>query len=229
MADDEAMRIAQAERFWAKVDKRGPDECWPWLGARSKGYGNIKWNGVSGIRATHASLELAGRPRPNPDLIACHSCDNPPCVNPAHLWWGTLKDNFHDALAKGRLPQAGWQRTLIKCAKGHAFSPRVGHSVALRVCVECRAEADRERRQRLWNGNGTPAELLSVCSPSKRRALSHPDYPTMLAPVRVRSTADFLAKMGAVTAGEPWTLTSVGLAMREIELSKRLQNGKAGE
>lgn len=89
-------------RFWAKVDKRSPDECWPWTAATNAGgYGVI---GLSHDRtglATHVSLGLAGKPREG-DAHACHTCDNPPCVNPVHLWWGTLADNNRDMHAKGR-------------------------------------------------------------------------------------------------------------------------------
>ncbi len=88
-------------RFWHKVDRRGPDDCWPWLASNINGYGIIN-DGVSKCRrATHVSLALDGRPRPE-RLDALHSCDNPICVNPKHLRWGTDKDNKADAVAKGR-------------------------------------------------------------------------------------------------------------------------------
>jgi hypothetical protein len=51
--------------------------------------------------ATHAVLELVGRPVP-PGMCALHACDNPPCVNPAHLWIGTRAQNAADMKAKGR-------------------------------------------------------------------------------------------------------------------------------
>src|SRR5690606_13169392 len=69
-------------------------------------YGQIHWRGRV-RRATHVSLELAGRDRPD-GTEACHRCDNPPCVNPAHLYWGTRQDNIDDAYARGR--RAGGER-----------------------------------------------------------------------------------------------------------------------
>ena len=89
----------QIERFWDRVDKKGPDECWEWFGQKNpKGYGYVKPYGL-----THRfSYELHTGEKPG-ELFVCHSCDNPPCVNPAHLWLGTVTDNQRDAKAKGRL------------------------------------------------------------------------------------------------------------------------------
>lgn len=88
------------ERFWAKVDVRGPDECWPWLGANVQGYGQIGVQQKT-VLATHVSLELDGRPRP-PGAYALHSCDTPSCCNPGHLRWGTQAENVADMISRGR-------------------------------------------------------------------------------------------------------------------------------
>jgi len=88
-------------RFWAKVDKRADNECWPWLASTINGYGIIN-DGVSKCRrATHVSLLLDGRPRPDA-LDALHSCDNPICVNPGHLRWGNDKQNKADSVSRNR-------------------------------------------------------------------------------------------------------------------------------
>ena len=92
-----------SERFWMKVDIRGPDECWPWLAARTnRGYGVIgRGRAAEGLVLAHRlSMELhLGRP---PIGDVCHHCDNPPCVNPAHLFEGTASDNLRDMVTKGR-------------------------------------------------------------------------------------------------------------------------------
>lgn len=93
------------ERFWRKVDKRGPDECWPWLANTcSGGYGRISRGkkGEGAIGAHVASYEIAtGQPVPV-GMVVMHSCDNPICVNPAHLSLGTYAINTADMIAKGR-------------------------------------------------------------------------------------------------------------------------------
>lgn len=94
-----------AERFWSRVDRTpglGPKgECWLWTGAHTgAGYGNIKWKGRN-IQAQRVAWLLTHGSLPE-GLEVCHSCDNPPCVRPDHLFLGTRKQNAQDAVAKGR-------------------------------------------------------------------------------------------------------------------------------
>jgi hypothetical protein len=89
------------ERYWAKVVKRGPDECWDWSGSKEvHGYGQLRIKGRS-TKAHRFSYELHFGPIPN-GLDCLHKCDNPPCTNPNHLFLGTAKDNADDMNAKGR-------------------------------------------------------------------------------------------------------------------------------
>lgn len=92
------------ELFWSKVDKSdGPNGCWLWRGnIHGTGYGRFYDNAKKKVeRASRVAWEIANG-RSADDLCVCHSCDNPPCVNPAHLWLGTDKDNAVDKVAKGR-------------------------------------------------------------------------------------------------------------------------------
>jgi hypothetical protein len=98
-------RRTLAERFWSKVDRRGSGECWPWTASCDLyGYGRI-WAGDGSetvLKAHRVAWELAaGEPVPA-GLWVLHSCDNPVCVNPAHLWLGTHDDNMRDMNEKGR-------------------------------------------------------------------------------------------------------------------------------
>lgn len=94
--------LSLEDRFWAKVDIRGEDECWPWLGSRDaepKNYGRF-W---PHLRAHRVAFELA-HGSIDPDLLVLHSCDNPPCCNPKHLSQGTNADNMVDMYRKNRFP-----------------------------------------------------------------------------------------------------------------------------
>ncbi len=89
-----------AERFWEKVDKSS--ECWEWTAARNPdGYGLIGLDFRGSDRAHRVSWRLAYGPIPI-GLHVLHRCDNPPCVNPDHLWLGTQADNIADMTRKGR-------------------------------------------------------------------------------------------------------------------------------
>ena len=92
-------------RFWSKVDRRGPDECWPWLagmvGPPPNNYGRF-WTGDKKIQAHVFAWTLRNGPLPDGKPWGLHRCDNPPCCNPAHIFPGTPADNTADEVKKGR-------------------------------------------------------------------------------------------------------------------------------
>ena len=85
------------ERFWSKVDVGGPDDCWEWQAVRLKGYGRFSLGGKMQYAHRLVIGLLIGD-----EGCALHSCDNPPCVNPAHLSVGTHQDNMTQRDARGR-------------------------------------------------------------------------------------------------------------------------------
>lgn len=89
------------QRFWEKVKTAGQDECWEWQGSRDQcGYAMF-WLGNRTLHATRAYFMLLGIDMTE-NVVVCHKCDNPNCVNPHHLFLGTNKDNVDDKIRKGR-------------------------------------------------------------------------------------------------------------------------------
>lgn len=133
-------RIEQSQElelaFWSHVERRGPDDCWLWTGRRDTwGYGALSFRGKSYV-ASRLSWAIANHAQP--DGYVCHSCDNPPCVNPAHLWLGDAAANNADKVAKGR----HHNQRKTHCRKGHPYSGDNAYVFrGWRYCKECNREA----------------------------------------------------------------------------------------
>lgn len=114
---------ADVARFWAFVDVRGPDECWPWTGGcTDAGYGKFSLRSVSVI-ASRIALKIRDGEMPK-DKRACHHCDNPPCCNPRHLFPGTDGENQKDSYRKGRQSQVGERNAFAKVTDAQASEIR---------------------------------------------------------------------------------------------------------
>lgn len=106
------------------VDKSaGDDGCWPWIGCKNRdGYGVFRFYKRS---RTHRFSWMIHNDMKDPGKsFVCHSCDNPTCVNPAHLWLGTHEDNMKDMVRKKRGVARYWPRPLAThCKQGHEWKP----------------------------------------------------------------------------------------------------------
>jgi len=87
-------------RFWSKVQKT--DTCWIWIGGRNdEGYGKFTIESGNTVGAHRYSYQLKSGSIPD-EMMICHKCDNPSCVNFEHLYLGTAKDNSYDRDSRGR-------------------------------------------------------------------------------------------------------------------------------
>lgn len=103
------------QRFWIKVNKNGsvpkhcPElgQCWEWMASKMPfGYGKFSHQSES-VYAHRTVWEMINGSIPM-NLNVLHKCDNPSCVNPEHLFLGTIGDNNRDRKAKGRHGRADW-------------------------------------------------------------------------------------------------------------------------
>lgn len=126
------------QEFWQSAirDERG---CWVWQRSTNRGgYGNVYFDGRSdgshrvAWRLTHGRIPTG--------MYVLHHCDNPPCVNPEHLFVGTQKDNIRDAHRKGRT----WQKRRTHCPRGHSYSKENTRIVGTgRWCKTCAYDANK--------------------------------------------------------------------------------------
>jgi hypothetical protein len=101
---------AEIARFWSRVTKTSPEECWLWTGAKLPGgYGSITITSAGNQVGAHCvSVVLDGRDPTGSQV--CHTCDTPLCVNPGHLRIASAAWNMQDKMTKGRHDQVRGSR-----------------------------------------------------------------------------------------------------------------------
>ena len=149
------MTLTIAARLEAKTIPEPMSGCRLWIGAnRPSGYGRVVC-GNKTLTAHRVAWETFVGPIP-PGMDVLHSCDNPPCVNPDHLFLGTDLDNVRDMIAKGRDGSFGrFNRDKTHCKQGHVFDlantrlePQHGRfRRRCRVCLAVKKKNEKRNRK----------------------------------------------------------------------------------
>jgi hypothetical protein len=156
-------RTAAIERMRSKciTDEKG---CWVWQRWKNKiGYGTMSFHGESWM--IHRLMWVLSRRAIPKGMFVCHTCDNPSCINPYHLFIGDHTTNQRDMIAKGR--HAKGSKT--HCSSGHEFTPEntlvtTRHGYSHRHCKLC--QRIRQRIKAGWSRE--QAESITATTPGKR-------------------------------------------------------------
>lgn len=134
--DGPKARASLTDRFWKYVHKRGADDCWPWIGSGTSGYGTIHVGGGDGskVPSHRVSWEIHNGPIPEVDcghhgVVVRHKCNNRLCVNPNHLQLGTQADNVKDMWVNKGAPRGNARLTESQIASIRA-DPRSSRQLA---------------------------------------------------------------------------------------------------
>jgi hypothetical protein len=133
-------------RFWRYVEPGPEDECWPWRGSKTTwGYGQLILPGGGKAWAHRVAYKMFHGPVPL-GLVVRHKCDNPPCVNPAHLETGTTADNARDKALRHRVPSklSDDQVREVRAAGGTYRS--IGTKYGISASAVCLIKAGRLRQ-----------------------------------------------------------------------------------
>lgn len=155
---DDAEREPTAEqvaRYNSRYTRRGADDCWEWQALTGpKGYGIFSWNDVN--YPAHR-IALIWRDKIDPAGVhCCHRCDNPPCVNPKHLYWGTLQQNMQDKVDRDRhlygerMPNSKLTEENVTYIWETYYARQASYDQLMEMYGVCRAVIDRIILKKTW-------------------------------------------------------------------------------
>lgn len=138
------------ERFWRKVLPDEQSDCWLWTGSRlPTGYGLFRLASDQSPTGAHRVAWLLSGRTIEDDQHILHICDNPPCVNPQHLFAGTAQDNARDSVGKGRHPNSLGRRPRTKPPQESRIFISVRAPVALLAHIDDLALASGQTRTKV--------------------------------------------------------------------------------
>jgi hypothetical protein len=145
------------ERFHSKYTKNPVTGCWDWIAAKMpNGRGEIGYKDKDGKwkykYAYRVSYEIYKGTIP-PDMLVCHTCDNPSCVSPAHLWLGSVQDNSNDMVIKGRSTH-GEKNPMSKLTWDTVYKIRADKRTQQQIADELgvsRGLVGQIKRNEIWN------------------------------------------------------------------------------
>ncbi len=140
------------ELFWSKVEKT--ETCWNWKAFKDRqGYGLFCIKSTGTTRAPRVSYQLHHPHETIKGYAICHTCDNPGCVNPEHLFKGTWKDNLQDMVKKGR-SKKGERANMAKLTDKQVIeiraNPQTGPTAFAKMFGTCHATIINARDGKTW-------------------------------------------------------------------------------
>lgn len=154
-------------RFWANVKKAGPDDCWEWTASKTPaGYGKICVFGKHRM-AHRVSFWMATGEDLDGGYYVCHRCDNPGCVNPAHLWNGDNSENISDAYSKGRMIS---QTDPSRIARGDAHPAK---RADVRLAHKLRQQGEKSHRAKLTEAEAIFAHQMRADGMTHQKIADH--------------------------------------------------------
>jgi hypothetical protein len=161
-------------RFWSKANlTANPERCWEWNAAKSKeGYGRFSLNYKEKYMAHRLAFVLHHK-KPINKLLVCHTCDNPSCINPSHLFLGTHLDNFKDMKEKGRSCKGNRSRNYLYPEKRQKGESNGSSKLKEHQIIEIRNKYDNENMSSKEIANQYGVHETTINNIVKRKKWKH--------------------------------------------------------